>query len=108
MARVKALPVLLAAALLLVPTPAAPAQTGCAFVLGFAALRTMIGAQTVGTCLANERFNAANGNSEQPTTGGLLVWRKAGTRTAFTDGCRTWVNGPLAAAGAAGAPCGGQ
>jgi hypothetical protein len=26
--------------------------------------------------------------------GGLLVWRKADNWTAFTDGYRTWINGP--------------
>ena len=30
----------------------------------------------------------------QQTTGGLLVWRKADNWTAFTDGYRTWINGP--------------
>jgi len=24
----------------------------------------------------------------------VLVWRKADNRTAFTDGYRTWINGP--------------
>jgi plastocyanin len=47
----------------------------------------------VGDCLEDQRF-AANGNAEQRTTGGLLVWRKADNWTAFTDGFRTWLNGP--------------
>jgi hypothetical protein len=46
-----------------------------------------------GEPLENERY-AANGNSEQRTCNGLLVWRKADNWTAFTDGHRTWVNGP--------------
>ncbi|MDE2817689.1 MAG: hypothetical protein OXM03_13935 [Chloroflexota bacterium] len=47
----------------------------------------------MGDCLENQRY-AANGNSEQHTTGGLLVWRKADNLTSFTDGYRTWINGP--------------
>lgn len=87
---------LLAAAVLPVASvQAAPAaQTDCQFVLGFATLRNLVGPQIVGTCLENEHFNPANGNAEQRTTGGLLVWRKADNWTAFTDGYRTWINGP--------------
>lgn len=81
-----------------VPTPSpipatAPAPTACQFVLGFATLRDLIGHDIVGDCLENEHY-AANGNSEQRTTGGLLVWRKSDNWTAFTDGYRTWINGP--------------
>jgi hypothetical protein len=70
------------------------AQPACGFVLGFAALRTLVGPRTVGDCVENERLNPANGNAEQRTTGGLLVWRKADNWTAFTDGYQTWLNGP--------------
>jgi hypothetical protein len=70
------------------------AQAPCRFVLGFATLRDLVGAQKVGTCLEDEHFNLENGNSEQHTTGGLLVWRKADNFTAFTDGGTSWVNGP--------------
>src|SRR5688500_6285816 len=74
------------AAALAIPSPAssrplAPAAAlqaaSCRFVLGFAALREAIGPGIVGECLEDERFNPANGNAEQRTTGGLLVWRKA-------------------------------
>jgi hypothetical protein len=91
------------AAVLAMPSPAssgphAPAAAlqaaGCRFVLGFAGVREAIGPEVVGTCLEDERFNPANGNAEQRTTGGLLVWRKADNWTAFTDGYHTWVNGP--------------
>ena len=41
-----------------------------------------------------ESFWAANGDLLQQTTGGLLVWRKVDNLVAFTDGARTWVNGP--------------
>jgi hypothetical protein len=84
----------LALALLGRPAGSARAQANCQFVLGFATLRNLIGAQTVGVCLENQR-SAANGNAEQKTIGGLLVWRKADNWTAFTDGYRTWINGPL-------------
>ncbi len=62
-------------------------------MLGFKILRDLIGHDVVGECLENERYNAT-GDSVQQTTGGLLVWRKADNWTAFTDGYRTWLNGP--------------
>jgi len=82
--------------LLLAVLPVGPlhAQGTCQFTLGFAALRQAAGAGIVGDCLANERFNVANGNAEQATTRGLLVWRKADNWTAFTNGHETWINGP--------------
>ena len=60
---------------------------------GFRALHDLIPAN-VGDCRENERY-AANGDGLQLTTRGLLVWRKADNFTAFTDGYRTWVNGPV-------------
>src|SRR5205814_6084190 len=74
------------------PTPAA-AQAGCAFQLGFKALRDQIPA-IVGDCITNEYHNPDNGDGLQQTTGGLLVWRKADNWTAFTNGSLTWLNGP--------------
>ena len=79
------------ALLLLLPTSVAAAE--CQFVLGFATLRDLIGHDIVGECLENEH-HGANGDALQQTTGGLLVWRKADNWTAFTDGYRTWINGP--------------
>ena len=79
------------ALLLLLPTTVAAA--GCQFVLGFATIRDLIGHDIVGECLENEH-HGANGDTLQQTTGGLLVWRKADNWTAFTDGYRTWINGP--------------
>jgi len=78
------------------PGPARAAD--CQFVLGFKALHDMIPA-IVGDCRTNEYHNPANGDGLQETTGvggkgGLLVWRKADNWTAYTDGYRTWVNGP--------------
>src|SRR5262245_42023187 len=58
-----------------VPIPPAAAQASCTFVLGFGSLRAMIPIP-IGQCLENQYY-AANGNAEQHTTGGLLVWRKA-------------------------------
>jgi hypothetical protein len=66
----------------------------CQFVLGFATIASLIPRQ-VGQCLENEHHSATNGDGLQATTGGLLVWRKADNFTAFTDGFRTWVNGPF-------------
>ena len=88
----KRLAVLLGFALfLLLPTSVAAAE--CQFVLGFKTLRDLIGHEIVGECLEIEHYEA-NGDSLQQTTGGLLVWRKADNWTAFTDGYRTWINGP--------------
>lgn len=77
----------------LAPGPTARAAS-CQFVLGFAALHDLI-PQVVGDCLVGEHHNADNGDGLQETTNGLLVWRKADNFTAFTDGYRTWVNGPF-------------
>ena len=70
------------------------AQASCSFNLGFKAIRDQIPG-IVGQCVEDERFNPVNGNAEQRTTGGLLVWRKADNWTAFTDGATTWLNGPF-------------
>ncbi len=69
------------------------AAAACTFQLGFAALGAMI-PQQVGVCQEDEGHNPANGDGLQHTSGGLLVWRKADNWTAFTDGYRTWINGP--------------
>ncbi len=68
----------------------APAPA-CQFVLGFAVLEQAV--PQVGECQENQHF-ADNGDAQQQTVGGLLVWRKADNWTAFTDGYRTWLNGP--------------
>jgi hypothetical protein len=91
--------ILLSCALVLVmllsPSPAmAQSPPWCGFVLGFAALRQLIGSGVVGVCLEDQQTNVDNGDAYQKTTGGLLVWRKADNWTAFTDGHRTWINGP--------------
>jgi hypothetical protein len=75
------------------PTGAA-AQSACGFKLGFRAIADQL-PERVGSCLEDEHFNPANGDAVQKTSGGLLVWRKADNFTAFTDGYRSWVNGPF-------------
>ena len=69
------------------------ASAECQFVLGFATLRDLIGHDIVGECLEIQH-HGANGDALQQTTGGLMAWRKADNWTAFTDGYRTWINGP--------------
>ncbi len=88
---------IVAGVLSLLTAPAAGAAQ-CDFVLGFADIKTLIslseGGDRVGSCLENERFNPATGEATQRTAEGLLTWRKADNWTAFSDGQRTWVNGP--------------
>jgi hypothetical protein len=76
------------------PTSAA----SCQFLLGFKTLHDLIPA-SVGSCVTDEQHDPINGNAVQLTAGvnnagGLLVWRKADNWTAYTDGYRTWLNGP--------------
>ncbi|MGI5837153.1 MAG: hypothetical protein ACOX87_11810 [Chloroflexota bacterium] len=68
------------------------AQTNPEFKLGFKALAEQI-PDIVGQPMENENYGP-NGDSLQRTSNGLLVWRKADNWTAFTDGYRSWVNGP--------------
>ncbi len=70
--------------------PAAP--TGFTFKLGFQALAAQISG-VAGQPTENEHYGP-NGDSLQATTTGLMAWRKADNWTAFTNGSRTWVNGP--------------
>jgi hypothetical protein len=79
-------------------SPRSAEAATCTYVLGFKTLHDLIPA-TVGGCLVDEHHNAINGDGLQETTGptgagGLLVWRKADNWTAYTDGYRTWINGP--------------
>src|SRR4051812_11270409 len=71
---------------------ASPAPAPCTYTLGFEALHGLI-AEIVGDCASDVAYGA-NGDALQATTNGLLVWRKADNRTAFTDGSTTWINGP--------------
>ena len=65
----------------------------CAFQLGFKALHDLI-PDVVGQCVDDEQHNPATGITQQTTTNGRLTWRKADNWTGFTDGQRTWINGP--------------
>ncbi|MDE2994381.1 MAG: hypothetical protein OXU67_10925, partial [Chloroflexota bacterium] len=84
----------LATAALVGGTGRTAAAADCRFVLGFETLHAMI-PDTVGACLENEQHHPGQGVTHQRTTNGLLVWQKAGNHTAFTDGYRTWISGPL-------------
>lgn len=70
----------------------ASAQSKPEFKLGFRILANQI-PDVVGEPQENEHWGV-NGDSLQQTTTGLMVWRKADNWTAFTDGSRTWINGP--------------
>ncbi|MFN8498682.1 MAG: hypothetical protein U0641_12590 [Anaerolineae bacterium] len=74
-------------------TAAPPAQAqGCQYTMGFRAIYDQI-PDDVGPCVTNEQYDP-DGNSHQQTANGLMEWRKADNFTAFTDGYRSWVNGP--------------
>jgi hypothetical protein len=75
------------------PSTSANAQT-CEFKLGFKLIADQMPTE-LGGCLEDEHYNPLNGDSLQRTENGLLVWRKIDNFTAFTDGYRTWVNGPF-------------
>lgn len=66
----------------------------CMFTLGFATLHDLIPG-VVGNCVDDEIHEPGSGDALQRTTNGLAVWRKSDNWTAFTDGARSWVNGPL-------------
>jgi len=67
-------------------------QAGCQFVLGFKALHDL-NPSDVGECIDNQT-SQPNGDAQQHTNKGLMAWRKADNWTAFTNGYKTWINGP--------------
>lgn len=73
-------------------TPPPGSTPPCQFRLGFAELARLVGPQ-VGKCLEDQHPTPA-GDAEQRTSSGLMVWRAADNWTAYTDGYRTWINGP--------------
>ncbi len=79
-------PTVVAAAV--VTQPAGP----CQFVLGFQTLHSL-DATDIGDCVENQAYQP-NGDAQQHTTKGLLAWRKSDNWTAFTNGYKTWINGP--------------
>ena len=80
--------------LALVSVGAVGAQPAPEFKLGFKALAELI-PDVVGQPLENEHHDETTGDTLQRTSTGLMVWRKADNWTAFTDGFRTWANGPF-------------
>jgi hypothetical protein len=75
------------------PPVLATTTPSCGFQLGFAEFRDAA-PDAVGDCVENEAPDLESGNSQQRTTNGLLVWRRADGLVAFTDGHRSWVRGP--------------
>jgi phosphohistidine phosphatase SixA len=71
---------------------AAPSPVACQIMAGFATLRDLIGATTVGSCLEDARQITANGNTEQRTTNGLFVLRALDSRVLFVGADQSWVN----------------
>jgi len=55
-------------------------------------MRNLVGASTVGDCLEPERQIPGNGNAEQRTTTGLLVFRAIDSRILFQGANQTWIN----------------
>lgn len=81
-----------AISLIIPASTSASAVADCQFVLGFKALHDLDPAD-IGSCMANQTY-AASGDAQQPTSRGLLVWRRSDNVAAFTDGYRTWISGP--------------
>src|SRR5581483_5052764 len=59
--------------------PAAPVASACEFLLGFQVLHDMSPGD-IGDCLGNQ-VTMPNGDAQQHTTKGLLVWRKIDNAT---------------------------
>jgi phosphohistidine phosphatase SixA len=57
-------------------------------------MRDLLGAQVVGNCLEDERFVAGNGNAEQRTANGVLVFSALDNYMRFITSTRTWINTP--------------
>jgi cytochrome c len=75
------------------PGKASADVMGCQYVLGFGELQALI-PDAVGDCVNNEHHDPSDGFTRQQTASGVLLWDKATNWTGFTDGYRTWVNGP--------------
>ena len=91
-ARLLLVPLTAISLLSVVVSPAHAQAAPCRFQLGFADLAGLLG-QQAGACREDQHPTPA-GDAEQRTTTGLMVWRRADNWTAFTDGYRTWINGP--------------
>lgn len=66
---------------------------GCAFLPSLATLRAKLGPLLVGDCV-EDVLESVEADATQRTTGGVLSWRRADGRVAFTDGIDTWLDGP--------------
>ncbi|SRR5581483_3578299 len=86
------LAVLAACALPATSTYAQQKPAACQFILGFKTLHDL-DPTDIGDCKDNQAF-AGNGDAQQHTAKGLMAWRKADNWTAFTNGYKTWINGP--------------
>ena len=70
-----------------------PSSAACTLVPQAARLEISLERRTVGAC-TSAPVPAPNGDIVQPTTTGLVVVRASDGRAAFTDGVRTWIDGP--------------
>ncbi len=69
------------------------ASAACVLVPQAAGLERGLERRTIGAC-TSAPATAPNGDVVQPTTTGLIVVRVRDGHAAFTDGVRTWVDGP--------------
>ena len=69
------------------------ASAACVLVPQAAGLERGLERRTIGAC-TSAPATAPNGDVVQPTTTGLIVVRVLDGHAAFTDGVRTWVDGP--------------
>jgi hypothetical protein len=63
-------------------------------VLGFKQLRDKVGDAVVGDCVENEHADPRTGDTVQRTSKGTFLWTKADGITRYSDGARTWIDGP--------------
>jgi phosphohistidine phosphatase SixA len=64
----------------------------CKITLGFATMRDLVGEATAGRCLEDERQMPSNGNADQRTSTGLLVYRALDQCVLFVGATQTWIN----------------
>src|SRR5215212_1768496 len=69
-----------------------PSPVACQIVAGFATMRDLVGASSVGSCLKEARQIPGNGNTEQRTTNGLFVLRALDARVLFVGADQSWIN----------------
>jgi phosphohistidine phosphatase SixA len=66
----------------------------CTFLFGFATMRDLLGAQTVGGCAEDQRLVTGNGSTEQRTANGMLVQSALDGNVRFVTNNRTWILTP--------------